>query len=169
MHARPRRVVVDDLMQTDYVYFLNGAGRRRNFHPDFRPDLSPREMLELGVFGGKYMTDCTAEFPSEWFENAKLCHERHDPRLNFFGVNASQPLSVWRQKGWIYQEDPRGWFQWYCRYHMGRRCPDDERQVKRWRAMTRHIAQIRNTAFRETWPAGRSKGRHCSTGHTTRG
>ena len=97
----PRRTVVNDLMQTGYAYFLTEPVGG-NFHPDFRPDLSPREMLELGVFGGKYMTDCTAEFPSEWFENAKLCHERHDPRLNFFGVNASQPLSVWRQKGWIY-------------------------------------------------------------------
>ena len=137
-----RRVVVNDLMQTNYVYFLTEP-IGENFHPGFRPELTPKEMLELGVFGGKYMTDCTAEFPSEWFENAKLCPERHDPDLNYFGVNASQPLSVWRQKGWIYHEDPRGWFQWYCRYYLGRRCPDDERQINRWRAMRRHIAQIR--------------------------
>jgi hypothetical protein len=137
-----RRVVVNDLMQTNYVYFLTEP-IGENFHPGFRPELTSKEMLELGVFGGKYMTDCTAEFPSEWFENAKLCPERHDPDLNYFGVNASQPLSVWRQKGWIYHEDPRGWFQWYCRYYLGRRCPDDERQINRWRAMRRHIAQIR--------------------------
>ena len=80
-------------------------------------------MLALGVFGGKYMTDCAAEFPADWFEKAKLCPDRHDPALNHFGVNASQPLSVWRDKGWIYHEDPRGWFQWYCRYYLGAGAP----------------------------------------------
>jgi hypothetical protein len=99
-------------------------------------------VLELGVFGGKYMTDCTDEFPADWFARAKLCHERHDPTLNLFGVNASQPLSVWRAKGWIHPDDPRGWFQWYCRYYMGRRGPDDERQIRRWRAICRHITQV---------------------------
>lgn len=136
-----RRVVVNDLMQKNYVYFLTEP-IGENFQSGFSPDLTPREMLALGVFGGKYMTDCTAEFPKEWFANAKLCSERHDPDLNCFGVNASQPLAVWQQKGWIYHEDPRGWFQWYCRYYSGRRCADDERQINRWRAMRRHIAQI---------------------------
>ncbi len=136
------RVVVNDLMQQGYVYYLTEP-MGRNFHPDFRPELTPREMLGLGVFGGKYMTDCRDEFPAEWFLNARLCHERHDPALNFFGVNASQPLSYWREKGWIYHEDPRGWFQWYCRYYMGRRCPDDERQIRRWLAFRRHVWQIR--------------------------
>ena len=138
-----RRIQVNDLMQAGYCYLLTEPAGR-NFHPDFRPELTPKEMLELGVFGGKYMTDCTKEYPSDWFDNARLCSERHDPELNFFGINASQPLSEWQRKGWIYDEDPRGWFQWYCRYYMGRRCPDDDRQIKRWRAMRRHIAQIRN-------------------------
>lgn len=129
-------------MQQNYVYYLTEP-LGENFHPEFSPELTPREMLEAGVFGGKYMTDCTDEFPSTWFARAKLCSERHDPLLNRFGVNASQPLSVWREKGWIYHEDPRGWFQWYCRYYMGRRCPDDDRQIKRWKGMTRHVAQIR--------------------------
>ncbi len=140
----PKRwVEVNDRMQQNYVYLLTEPAGR-NFHPDFRPELTPKEMLELGVFGGKYMTDCAGEFPASWFRNAKLCPEKHDPRLNFFGVNASQPLSVWQRKGWIYVEDPRGWFQWYCRYYLGRRCADDERQIRRWRAIRRHIAQIRN-------------------------
>jgi hypothetical protein len=137
-----RIVAVNDLMQKGYVYELTEP-MGRNFHPDFQPELTPKEMLELGVFGGKYMTDCRQEFPPDWFENARLCHERHDPALNFFGVNASQPLSYWRQRGWIYDEDPRGWFQWYCRYYMGRRCPDDDRQIKRWKAIRRHIGQLR--------------------------
>jgi len=129
-------------MQQDYCYLLIEP-EGKNFHPDFRPQLTPKQMLEMGVFGGRYMTDCRDEFPADWFSGARLCPDRHDPALNFFGVNASKPLSYWRQKDWIYPEDPRGWFQWYCRYYRGRRCPDDQRQIKRWRAMTRHIAQLR--------------------------
>ena len=128
-------------MQTNYVYFRTKPVGE-NFDPEFKPQLTPAEMLALGVFGGKYMTDCTDEFPKAWFRAARLCHERHDPELNFFEINASQPLSYWQAKGWIYHEDPRGWFQWYCRYYMGRRCDDDARQIRRWKAMRRHIAQI---------------------------
>jgi hypothetical protein len=143
------KVVVDDKIQKNYTYTL-AEEMGKNFDPDFKPELTPKEMLELGVFGGKYMTDCKDEFPYDWFENAKLCPEKHDPELNFFKINASQPLSVWRKKGWIYPEDPRGWFQWYCRYYMGRRIPDeDERQIKRWKAMKRHIAQIKKNCAQE--------------------
>ena len=135
------KITVNDLMQQGYVYEL-AEPMGENFHRDFQPQLTPWQMLEMGVFGGRYMTDCRAEFPADWFANAKLCHERHDPALNFFGVNASKPLSYWRDKGWIYHEDPRGWFQWYCRYYLGRRCADDARQIKRWLAIRRHIAQL---------------------------
>ena len=138
-----KQIVIErDLMQMGYVYFLTEQAGK-NFHSEFRPQLSPKQMLELGVFGGKYMSDCTSEFPVDWFEKAQLCSEIHDPELNYFGVNASQTLAEWRRKGWIYKEDPRGWFQWYCRYYMGRRCPDDERQIKRWKSMSRHIGQIK--------------------------
>ncbi len=133
--------IVNDLMQSDYRYRISELPGT-NFHGEFKPELSPRLMLELGVFGGKYMTDCRDEFPADWFQNAKLSPGRHDVSLNYFGVNASQPLSHWRDRGWIYWEDPRGWFQWYCRYYMGRRCPDDIRQIKRWKAMQRHVAQV---------------------------
>jgi hypothetical protein len=143
-----RRVVVNDLMQRNCIYFLTEP-IGKNFHADFRPEITPKQMLALGVFGGKYMTDCTDEFPEDWFVRAKLNHERHVPELNFFGVNASQPLSEWKKNGWIYAEDPRGWFQWYCRYYMGRRSPDDERQIKRWKGMKRHIAQIRANCAKE--------------------
>ncbi len=107
---RNKKIVVNDSVQRDYVYFLTEPTGKK-FHPDFRPELTPKHMLELGDFGGKYMTDCKDEFPATWFRRAKLCHERHDPKLNFFGINASKPLSYWRAKGWIYDEDPRGWFQ----------------------------------------------------------
>ncbi len=139
---KPIPIKVNDLMQQGYVYVLTEPMGQK-FHLDFQPELTPKQMLELGVFGGKYMTDCAAEYPADWFANAKLCSERHDPALNFFGVNASQPLVIWRAKGWIHPDDPRGWFQWYCRYYQGRRGPDDERQIKRWRAVRRHAAQIR--------------------------
>jgi hypothetical protein len=128
-------------MQRRYVYFrTEPAGK--NFNPEFRPELTPKEMLAVGVFGGKYMTDCVDEFPADWFAKAKLSTQKN-PQLNCFGVDASQPLSVWREKGWLWKDDPRGWFQWYCRYWMGRRCEDDERQVRRWKAIRRHAAQIR--------------------------
>lgn len=136
------KVVVNDRMQQGYVYWLTEPVGC-NFATEFKPELTPKEMLELGVFGGKYMTDCRQEFPAEWFEHARLNSLKHDPDLNYFGVNASKPLSYWLMKGWIHPDDPRGWFQWYCRYYMGRRCADDERQIKRWCAMTRHIAQIK--------------------------
>ena len=136
------RVVVNDLMQRGYVYYLVAPMGRR-FDPLFTPELTPKQMLRLGVFGGKYMTDCRNEFPADWFTHAKLCAEKHDPRLNYFGVNASQSLAVWRRKGWIHRQDPRGWFQWYCRYYAGRRSADDTRQIRRWRAIARHVAAIR--------------------------
>ena len=137
------RIQVNDLMQTNYVYFLvEDPGH--NFHPNFDPELTPKEMLEMGVFGGKYMTDCKNEFPFDWFENAKLSPTKKNINLNYFKVDASLPLSAWREKGWIYHEDPRGWFQWYCRYYMGRRLKvEDEIQIKRWKAIRRHIGAIK--------------------------
>src|SRR6202012_729263 len=115
----------------------------RNFAPEFKPDLSPKEMLGLGVFAGKYLTDCRKEFPASWFAHARLAEGRRDPDLNYFGVDASTPLSTWKRNGWIHEDDPRGWFQWYCRYWMGRRMEDDERQIKRWKAIRRHVTQLR--------------------------
>lgn len=143
---RIKKVIVSDKMQKKYVYTLTEPVGK-NFDPHFKPELTPQEMLALGVFGGKYMTDCVKEFPPTWFKNAKLCPIKHDPKINFFGMNASQPLSVWREKGWIHPDDPRGWFQWYCRYFMGRRHEDDLRQIKRWNAIRRHIAQIKNNCL----------------------
>jgi len=137
-----RTVTVNDKMQKGYRYELTAAVGR-NFDPEFSPELTPREMLRLGVFCGKYMTDCRKEFPKSWFAGAKLASGPRNSDLNFFGIDASQPLSEWRRKGWIHRDDPRGWFQWYCRYYMGRRTPDeDRRQIKRWKAIRRHVRQI---------------------------
>ena len=138
-----RFITVNDTMQHGYRYQLS-ARSGRDFDPEFIPDLTPFDMLRLGVFGGKYMRDCRKEFPASWFRGAKLAKGQHaDKALNYFGVEASQPLAEWRRKGWIHPDDPRGWFQWYCRYYMGRRLPEeDRRQIKRWKAMRRHVAQI---------------------------
>jgi hypothetical protein len=139
---RKRTVTVNDTMQKAYRYTL-AAGSGRGFDPAFKPQLTPAEMLRFGVFCGKYMTDCRREFPKSWFAKAKLARGRRDCALNFFGVDASQPLSEWRRKGWIHPDDPRGWFQWYCRYYMGRRMPaEDTRQIARWKAIRRHVRQI---------------------------
>ena len=142
-----KTVTVNNKMQKGYTYTLTEP-IGKHFDERFKPELTPKEMLALGVFGGRYMRDCRHEYPADWFQNGKLHREGlpgHDPKLNFFGVDASQPLSVWKEKGWINNEhDPRGWFEWYARYYMGRRIPDeDERQIKRWKAMVRHIAQIK--------------------------
>jgi hypothetical protein len=139
---RGRIVTVNDTMQQGYGYELV-APVGRDFDPNFEPELTPQQMLRLGVFCGKYMTDARDEFPKSWFVGARLAPGSRDCSLNLFGVDASQTLSVWRAKGWIHPDDPRGWFQWYCRYYMGRRMPkEDRRQIRRWRAMRRHIRQI---------------------------
>lgn len=145
-----KKIVVNDKMQTNYVYELTEKAGS-NYNVNFRPELTPKKMLALGVFGGRYMTDCRKEFPKDWFKQAKLCSAKHDPELNYFGVNASQPLSVWRKNGWIHPDDPRGWFQWYCRYYAGRRHEDDDRQIRRWRAVKRHVAQIKKNCLPGDW------------------
>lgn len=129
-------------MQSAYHYSLSEP-IGEHFDALFVPELSPKEMLEIGVFGGKYMNDCKNEFPAHWFTHAKLSNTK-DITLNYFEVDASQPLSEWIKKGWIHPQDPRGWFQWYCRYFFGRRTPtEDQRQIKRWKAFRRHAGAIK--------------------------
>lgn len=143
MPADQNRVIrVSDSFQSDYVYTLS-APEGTEFAPNFNPYYSPKQMLEMGVFEGKYLNDCRAEFPADWYENAKLS-ALPDAAVNYFGIKSRQPLEVWRQKGWIVEPDPRGWFQWYCRYFRGRRLTAvDAWQIKRWRAFARHQAQVR--------------------------
>jgi hypothetical protein len=136
------KIRVNDKMQRGYSYTLV-APMGKKFASGFKPHFSPKQMLKLGVFEGKYCNDCRKEFPADWFTQAKTSDEA-DPSLNYFGIKSRQPLSVWRENGWIIGPDPRGWFQWYCRYYLGRRIPDvDEKQIKRWRAFARHAAQVK--------------------------
>ena len=136
-------VTVNDKMQSAYTYALVEP-MGENFDDIFEPELTPKEMLGLGVFGGKYLNDCKNEFPKDWFLAAKLSKTKN-VELNYFSVDASQPLSEWIKKGWINKQDPRGWFQWYCRYTLGRRVSGvDCYQIGRWKAFgPRHIGGIR--------------------------
>jgi hypothetical protein len=141
-----RRVTVNEPYQSDYTYTLTEP-MGQHFASDFKPELTPKEMLSLGIFGGNYFTEVPDEFPQDWFDDVRFSATGHsDPKLNLFGVNASQPLSVWQKNGWIYFEDPKGWFLWYCRYYCGRRIPEeDRRQIARWRAIRRHVSQLQNS------------------------
>ncbi|MBT7512362.1 MAG: hypothetical protein HN650_18470 [Rhodospirillaceae bacterium] len=143
-------VSVNDRMQSAYTYRIS-ALMGDDFAPGFTPHFSPAEMLAMGVFEGKYCNDCKGEFPQDWFEGAKTSAEA-DPGINYFRIKSRQPLRVWREKGWIFGPDPRGWFQWYCRYYLGRRLPEiDDRQIKRWKAFRRHAAQVRANCDQGDW------------------
>ena len=136
-----RNIKVNDYLQK-YAYELKEP-EGKNFDKEFKPDLTPKQMLELGVFGAHYFEGEHSEYPKDWFSNARIS-EVHNPKMNFFEVDASQSREEWNKKGWIYKNDPRGWFQWYCRYYLGRRIPEeDARQIRRWKNIKRHIGQIK--------------------------
>ena len=114
-----------------------------NFYKIFKPQLTPKKMFELGVFGGFYFGKKIKEFPKSWYQNAKLS-KKFDVNKNRFIVAAGLSRKDWLDKGWIFKEDPLGWFQWYCRFVNGRRIPHiDEIQIKRWRAFKRHVSAIK--------------------------
>lgn len=115
-----------------------------DFYKEFKPDLTPKEMLELGVFGGSYFDGEIDEYPKLWFKKAKISKE-FNKDFNYFKVKAGLSFEEWEKKGWIMKEDPKGWFEWYCRFSMGRRILDiDKIQIKRWKAFgPRHIGGIK--------------------------
>lgn len=136
-----KTITVHDKMQRNYSYTLSAPyGQVKS--GDFQPGLTPAEMLAYGVFEGKYMNDCIDEFPQEWYKTAKIS-TKADPSINCFGIKSRLSLPTWQKNGWIIGPDVRGWFQWYCRYYIGRRLPDvDAVQMARWRAFQRHRAQV---------------------------
>ena len=137
-----RWIYVADKMQTGYKYRLS-CPCGKQFAPDFTPELTPAEMLARGGFEGHYLTDCQNEFQASWFVRAKLSPSGPDVSCNQFGIKARQGLSVWRARGWIIGPDVRGWFQWYCRYYLGRRLAEIDRvQIARWKSFYRHKAQV---------------------------
>jgi hypothetical protein len=148
-----------------YTYILE-ANPGTEMDPRFTPYCTPGEMLALGVFEGKYINDCTSEFPREWFLFAtalgKLSPGSPNIACNYFKVKSRQPLSVWKENGWVPKSgssrkigaramlsskenpDERGWFQWYCRYWLGRRIPAlDAVQIGRWRSFVRHAGAVK--------------------------
>eukprot|EP00850_Spirogloea_muscicola_P016851 SM000140S00600 [mRNA] locus=s140:118145:120561:- [translate_table: standard] len=153
-HGKPAKefkvgdtIKVDDLMQSGYSYTLV-APMGKEFADNFEPKLSPAEMLAHGVFEGKMCNDGIFEYPKEWYmeaiEKGKLSPEGPNPSLNYFGIKSRLPRTEWIKKGWLPPCDPRGWFQWYCRYYLGRRDPDvDAHQISRWRQLKRHAGQIK--------------------------
>jgi len=154
-------IIVWNRMEKNYNYQLSEAPGK-GFDPEFKPYMNPGEMLEHGVFNGKYLNDCLLEFPAEWFLHA-LAHDKLRPtnpskEVNYLSADSRQPLSVWKQNGWLpgghvkksvlsdgaENPDERGWFQWYCRYWLGRRLPElDKVQIQRWKAFSRHAGQIK--------------------------
>ena len=114
----------------------------QDFYKIFKPELTPKRMMELGVFGGAYFGLNVKEYPKSWFKNAKIS-ETFDVSLNRFNVVSGLSREHWIEKGWIFKEDPLGWFQWYCRFCNGRRIPHmDEIQIKRWKNFRRHVLAI---------------------------
>ena len=115
----------------------------KNIYKIFKPELTPKKMLELGVFGGAYFGLNIKEYPKSWFANAKIS-KSFDVKLNRFKVRSGLSRKHWIEKGWIFKEDPLGWFQWYCRFSSGRRIPHiDEIQIKRWKNFKRHVSAIK--------------------------
>ena len=116
---------------------------KNDFYKLFKPQLTPKKMLELGVFGGAYFGLNIKEYPKSWFINAKIS-KNFDVSLNRFKVKSGLSRKEWQEKGWIFKQDPLGWFQWYCRFSNGRRIPHiDEIQIKRWKNFNRHVAAIK--------------------------
>ena len=118
--------------------------------PSFTPNKSPEEMLREGCFGGSYwrplrsrrlgisVADDYKELPSSWYSgldvSSFLTSPTYDIEINKYKVASGQSIEEWEAAGWInHTHDVRGWFQWYCRFYMGRRCDDDERQISRWK------------------------------------
>jgi hypothetical protein len=157
-YKKDLKLSVNDDMQKNYEYVLS-EDYATNIDVIMKDAISPIDMLVMGVFSGKYLNDCQDEFPDEWFEKSKMSRitkdshndtTEYDKTHNFFGIRSRLSLSEWRQRNWIIEPDIRGWFQWWCRYYIGRRIPEvDKVQIKRWNSYKRHAFQVVKNARKE--------------------
>jgi hypothetical protein len=136
-------------------------------YPDFRPNISPKDVMRSGSFGGTYyrpiyssVTDKSytsqsviKEYPKSWFTNIDveryIISSSYDKKVNKYGVKCGSSLEDWEKNGWIDKQDPYGWFQWYCRFYRGRRSKDDERQIDRWLKITGPSGRFRRRLMNE--------------------
>lgn len=140
-------------------------------HPDFTPNKSPVEMLSEGAFGGSYyrpiysktlrtsIEDDWEELPDDWLTGLNvethLTSPHYDAEINKFRVKCGQSIEEWEAAGWIsHSHDVRGWFQWYTRFFMGRRCDDDDRQVGRWQRCVGRTGRWRRMLLKKYLTAG---------------
>tara|TARA_B110000495_G_C22780176_1_gene456354 strand:+ start:267 stop:797 length:531 start_codon:yes stop_codon:yes gene_type:complete len=131
-------------------------------YPEFKPNLSPVQILKMGSFGGTYFRpiyssvtkkhykseDVIKEYPKSWFKGIDIgemvTSPKYNKKVNKYKVKCGSDLEDWEKSGWMDKQDPYGWFQWYCRFYMGRRTDDDERQIKRWMALTGPKGRFKN-------------------------
>lgn len=136
----------------------NKTRRKRNkkiyFHdyPDFKPNLTPKEIFSLGSFGGTYWRPIKSKFfkntirsrhkryPSHWWNKLPddwlfTPFDKYDKSINKYGVKVGTTLKFWENKGWIKKSHPYGWVDWYCDFYEGKRSSDDERQISRWKGV----------------------------------
>ncbi len=119
-------------------------------YPEFQPNLTPRQIFQLGSFGGTYWRPIYSEinkknykdvhktYPKSWWKGISeedLSSEEYDKTKNKYGVEVGTSLEFWENKKWIKESHPYGWVHWYCDFYRGKRCEDDERQIKRWKAL----------------------------------
>ena len=129
-------------------------------YPDFRPNLSPRDMFKLGSFGGTYwrpikskvvgkeLKNVHKKYPKSWWKGIPEKHlsspfNQYDKSINKYGVKVGTTLSFWEGKGWIKKDNPYGWVHWYCDFFLGKRTADDERQIKRWMGLASERGRFR--------------------------
>ena len=129
-------------------------------YPDFRPNLSPRDMFKLGSFGGTYwrpiksgvagkeLKNVHKKYPKSWWKGIPESHltlpfNQYNKKLNKYGVKVGTTLSFWEKKGWIKKDNPYGWVHWYCDFFLGKRTADDKRQIKRWMGLASERGRFR--------------------------
>jgi hypothetical protein len=163
-NSKALKLALHKQSKVKYTVSLDGGGSTKNYKKpsrnnknelifkewsDFKPNLSPKQIFQMGSFGGTYFRTINSKVVNKklvnkhkefikhgWFKNLDINKYVNsntcDPSINKYKVKSGLSLEEWERSGWIKPVDPFGWFQWYCRFYCGRRCDDDKRQVERW-------------------------------------